>query len=51
MAITRVFRVSIKAELREEFEEKFADVSVRKVQGVPGMISVSIHRPTKWSPE
>ena len=51
MAITRVFRVRIKAGLREEFEEKFADISVREVQGAPGMESVSIHRPTKWSPD
>ena len=51
MAITRVFRVWIKAELREEFEEKFADISVREVQGAPGMKTVSIHRPTKWSPD
>ncbi|MYJ96943.1 MAG: hypothetical protein F4053_15610 [Proteobacteria bacterium] len=51
MAITRVFRVRIKAELREEFEEKFADISVREVQSASGMESVSIHRPTKWSPD
>ena len=51
MAITRVFRVRIKAELCEEFEEKFADVSVRKVEGAPGMESVSIHRPVEFSPD
>jgi len=28
MAITRVFRVRIKAELREEFGEKIADILV-----------------------
>ena len=51
MAITRVFRLRIKAGLRDEFEEKFADISVREVQSASGMVSVSIHRPTKWSPD
>ena len=51
MAITRVFRVRIMAELRKEFEEKFADISAQKVQGAPGLQSVAIHRPTEWSPD
>ena len=51
MAITRVFRIRIETELREEFEEKFADISVREVQHAPGMVSVSILKPTKWSPD
>ena len=51
MSITRVFRVQIDTELREEFEEKFADISVSTVQQAAGMISVSILKPTKWSPD
>ena len=51
LAITKVFRVRIETELREEFEEKLADISVRKVQRAPGMVSVSILKPTRWSPD
>lgn len=48
MAITRIFRVQINASLRSEFEEKFADISVRAVEGATGILSVSILKPTKW---
>ena len=51
MAITRVFRVRIKPELRKEFEDKFADISLARVQNAPGMISISILKPMKWSPD
>ena len=50
MPITRVFRIHIHAELRDEFEDKFADISVRAVQRAAGIVSVSILKPTKWSP-
>ncbi len=51
MSITRVFRVQIDTELRGEFEEKFADISVSTVHHAAGMLSVSILKPTKWSPD
>jgi heme-degrading monooxygenase HmoA len=51
MAITRLFRVRIDPVLRTEFEERFADISVRTVEEAPGFISCSIHRPTAWSPD
>lgn len=49
--ITKIFRVQIYPELRDKFEEKFADVSVRAVQGHAGFISVSITKSTRWSPD
>jgi len=49
MAITRLFRVRIDPSLRTEFEERFADISVRTVEESAGFISCSIHRPTAWS--
>jgi heme oxygenase (mycobilin-producing) len=50
MAITRIFRVRITPELRAEFEEKFASISVSAVNHAPGAVSVTIHKPTKWAP-
>lgn len=47
--ITRIFRVAIHPELREEFEAKFAEISVKAVKDCAGHISVSIGKPTKWS--
>ena len=46
MPITRIFRVRINAELRQEFEKKFTTVSVNAVQDAPGIISSVILRPT-----
>jgi heme oxygenase (mycobilin-producing) len=50
MAITRIFRVRITPELRAEFEEKFASISVSAVNHALGAVSVTIHKPTKWAP-
>lgn len=49
--ITRIFRVTIRPELRQEFETKFAEVSVEAVKACPGHLSVSIGYPTKWTPD
>ena len=51
MAITRIFRVRIVPELREEFEEKFSSVSIRAVNEAQGFLSVTILKPTKWAPD
>jgi heme-degrading monooxygenase HmoA len=50
MTITRVFRVEIDPDLREEFEAKFATVSVHIAESADGNRSVTILRPTKWAP-
>ena len=49
--ITRVFRVVIRPELREEFEAKFASISMNVVEGSAGNVSVFIGKPTRWSPD
>jgi heme-degrading monooxygenase HmoA len=49
MSITRIFRVRIIPELRQEFEEKFATISVRTVDEALGYLAVSIFKPTKWA--
>ena len=49
--ITRIFRVVIHPELREEFEARFAEISVKAVEDCAGHISVTIAKPTKWSPD
>jgi heme oxygenase (mycobilin-producing) len=51
MAIARVFRVRIDPSKRQEFEEKFATVSVNAVNKKQGFISEAIFKPTKWSPD
>jgi heme-degrading monooxygenase HmoA len=51
MTITRIFRIQIIAELRHEFEEKFASVSVLAVNEASGFISLVILKPTKWTPD
>lgn len=51
MAITRIFRVRIVPELREEFEEKFSSISIRAVNEAQGFLSVTILKPTKWAPD
>lgn len=51
MSITRIFRVQIAPELRQEFEGKFSSVSVHVVNEALGFISVSILKPTKWAPD
>ena len=37
--------------MREEFELKFATVSVDAVKSREGLISVSIGKPSRWSPD
>lgn len=49
MAITRIFRVRVAAELSQEFEQLFSSVSIRSVSGAAGFLSVTIHRPTQWT--
>lgn len=49
MAITRIFRVRIVPDLRQEFEEKFSSASIHAVNEAPGFISVTILKPTKWA--
>ncbi len=49
--IIRIFRVQIKPELREEFEEKFKVESVRSIENEPGFISLEIGFPTEWRPD
>ena len=49
--ITRIFRVRIDTELREEFERKFATISVEAVESVAGFISAWIGKPTEWAPD
>ena len=51
MAITRVFRVEINAELRAEFETKFAEISVDTVKRASGSLSAVILKPTPWAPD
>lgn len=48
--ITRIFRVKIYQELKNEFEEKFATISVTVVENAKGSISETIYKPIKWSP-
>lgn len=49
--ITRIFRVRIDPENRQEFESKFSDISVKAVESQIGFLSVEIGKPTKWSPD
>ena len=49
--ITRIFRVQINSEKRMEFEEKFADISVKAVESQEGFLSVEIGKPSKWNPD
>ena len=41
----------IRPELRSDFEEKFRSISIPAVQAQPGFASVSIGKPTRWSPD
>lgn len=49
--ITRIFRVQIKPELRALFEKDFHDISIPLIKSHGGLVSVSIGKPTKWSPD
>lgn len=48
--ITRVFRVKIIADLRDEFEPLFQSVSLTSVNVAPGFIEATIGKPTQWTP-
>ena len=48
--ITRIFRVQIKPELRNEFEPLFQTVSMESVREAKGFISAMIGKPSQWSP-
>jgi heme oxygenase (mycobilin-producing) len=49
--ITRTFRVRVPVELHMEFEEKFLSVSLPHVRSAPGLASVFVGRPTRWTPD
>ena len=51
MSITRIFRVRIDSNFRQEFEERFSTDAMLKIQEASGFISASIHKPTKWTPD
>ena len=50
MKITRIFRVRVVPELRQEFEEKFSTISVNAVCEASGSLGASIYKPTNWAP-
>lgn len=49
--ITRIFRARVPPALHAEFEEKLHSVSVPFVTSQPGFVSVTLGRPTRWTPE
>lgn len=49
--ITRIFTVQVHSQLKAEFEIKFASISVDTVNHAEGVLSVSIHRPCRYSPD
>ena len=49
--ITRIFRVRVPEHLHHEFEMKFSTISVNAVTSQPGLISVSLGKPTAWTPD
>ena len=49
--IIRIFRVKIHPQMREEFEAKFASISISAVNNAEGSISVTMGMPTKWAPD
>jgi len=51
LTITRIFRVKIKPELRDEFEPLFQSVSVESVENAAGFVSLQIGKPTQWTPD
>ncbi|AUX69468.1 hypothetical protein CHX26_08170 [Porphyrobacter sp. HT-58-2] len=48
MPIIRLFCVRIHADLREEFEAKFAAISVDAVRHARGALAVEICKPSRW---
>ncbi|WP_295393351.1 antibiotic biosynthesis monooxygenase [uncultured Thiodictyon sp.] len=49
--IVRVFRVTVPRALHLEFEGKFLSVSIPAVRSQPGLVSVTVGRPTRWAPD
>lgn len=49
--IIRVFRVIVRRELHEEFEEKFSTISTEAVETADGSLDCSLGRPTQWAPD
>ena len=49
--ITRIFLVRVVCSLKHEFEEKFSSISIDAVNHAPGFKSVTILKPTKWTPD
>ena len=50
MSITRIFRVRIENDFRQEFEDKFSSEALYKIHQATGLVSASIYKPSKWSP-
>lgn len=48
--IVRIFQVTIRPELRNEFEKDFETISVEAVKHQKGFIKCEIGHPTKWNP-
>ncbi len=51
MSITRVFRVRIDSDLRQEFESQFSSIALHRIHEASGFISATIYKPTKWAPD
>ena len=51
MSITRIFRVRIDSNFRQEFESRFSIDAMHKIREAPGFISAAILKPSKWSPD
>lgn len=49
--IIRIFKVRIDPELRNEFEQKFQEISIPYVQTQKGLISFVVGKPTQWTPD
>jgi heme-degrading monooxygenase HmoA len=49
--ITRIFKVRIDSNLRQEFEQKFQEISIPYVQSQKGLISFVVGNPTQWTPD
>jgi len=51
MSITRIFRIRIDSNFRQEFEAKFSSDALYKIYEATGFISASFYKPSKWSPD
>ncbi|MBB1486190.1 antibiotic biosynthesis monooxygenase family protein [Oceanospirillum sediminis] len=48
--ITRIFEVEINPVLRTEFEHDFSNLALPATQATEGCLTVSIGKPTQWTP-